>query len=85
MSKYVQGDKMNNRTAKLLIQKELYPNGANSPTLYYEYECPCKKGKIIEENVIGFHDYYAFIKCKNCQTKYSIITGQGYRWKLEEK
>ncbi len=76
---------MNDKTAKVLVDKDLYPNGANSPTRHIEYECPCGKGKVIEERVVGFGDYYAWIECKNCKSKYEVKTGCGHYWELVEK
>ena len=76
---------MNDKTAKLLIDKDIYPRGANSPTRHLEYECPCGKGRIIDERVVGFGDYYAYIKCRRCAKKYEIVTGCGHIWELEEK
>lgn len=76
---------MNDSTAKILVDEERYPNGANSPTRHIEYECPCGKGRIIEERVVGFGDYYASIKCKKCERKYKIVTGCGHFWELCEK
>ena len=30
------------RKTRLLRKAELYPDGANSPTMHYEYRCFCK-------------------------------------------
>ena len=76
---------MNDTTAKVLLEEDRYPDGANSPTQHIEYLCPCKKGKIVYENVRGFHDSYAFFECKRCEKKYEIVMGCGYIWELEEK
>lgn len=76
---------MNDRTAKVLLDKNIYPDKANHPTRHIEYLCPCGKGKIIEERVVGFGDYCTEIKCKNCSKKYEIEYGCGYIWKLVEK
>ena len=46
------------KKTKLLLEEKRYPDGANSPTIYKEYECFCGKGKIIEERVVGFNDHY---------------------------
>ena len=77
--------KYNDSTARVLLDEERYPNGANSPTRHIEYACPCGKGRIIDERVVGFGDYYAYIKCKNCTKKYEVVTGCGHIWELEEK
>ena len=76
---------MNDKTAKVILDEERYPSEANCPTRHIEYECPCGKGKVVEERVVGFGDYWAKLKCKTCQKKYEIVTGCGYIWKLEEK
>lgn len=52
---------------------------------WYEYECPCKKGRIIEEheNIPGFREHYVRIECDTCSKKYKIDTSKGIRaWKL---
>ena len=76
---------MNDRDAKQIKFKELYPDGANWPTYHYEYKCPCGRGKIIYESVPGFDDSYAIIKCRACEKKYEIEYGCGYLWELVEK
>lgn len=54
-------------------------------THYIVYKCPCGKGRIIEERVMGFGDYCALIKCKECDKKYKLITGCGHFWELEKR
>lgn len=54
-------------------------------TRHIEYKCPCGKGRIVEERVVGFGDYWAMIKCRTCKKKYEIKTGCGHIWELEEK
>ena len=76
---------MNDKTAKILVDEEIYPNGANSPTRHIEYACPCKKGRIVEERVVGFHDYCAWIECDDCDERYEIETGCGHFWELKKK
>ena len=75
----------NSDNAKLISSKDVYLGGANCPTYHYEYECPCKKGKVIYERVPGFNDDYAQIKCSNCAKKYDIRYGCGHAWELIEK
>ena len=75
----------NDETAKKIVSKDNYPDGANSPTRHSEYVCPCGKGKIIYEHVIGFCDTYGWIECKTCEKKYYVKTGCGHFWELEEK
>ena len=76
---------INETTAKKLSEVDLYLDGANSPTRHIEYECPCGKGKIIDERVVGFGDYYAYIECKRCRKKYDVETGTGHIWELVKK
>ena len=76
---------MNDRNAKVLLREDRYPKGANHPTLHIEYACPCGKGRIIDERVVGFGDYSVWFECKKCEKKYDFITGCGYIWELEEK
>ena len=76
---------LNDQNAVVILDEDRYPDGANSPTRHIEYTCPCGKGKIIDERVIGFGDYYAYIECKRCNKKYEVVTGQGYIWELKEK
>ena len=76
---------MNDKTAKLLIEEERYPDGANTPTIHKEYACPCGKGKIVEEHVPGFNDWYARLECNNCADKYTLVEGNGHIWELKEK
>lgn len=58
------------KKTKLLKVEEKYPKGANSPTIHKEYVCFCGKGKIIEEDVIGFNDHFIDIKCRHCLKEY---------------
>ena len=76
---------MNNNNAVLLVNEERYPNGANSPTIHKEYECPCGCGKIIEEHVSGFWDYRVWIDCAACKEKYTLLEGCGHIWETKEK
>ena len=54
-------------------------------TYHIEYKCPCGKGRIVEERVVGFGDYWAELRCKTCRKKYEIVTGCGHFWELVEK
>lgn len=57
-------------------------------TEYYEYECPCGKGKIIEEhdNIPGFRDHDVILCCDKCSNLYEIDTSKGIRnWQLVSK
>ncbi len=76
---------LNDSTAKLLSKINVLKNGANTPTVRLEYECPCKKGKIVEERVSGFCDYSVDIECEECKTKYYALTGCGHMWELRNK
>ena len=70
-------------------QEEHSGYGAGSgDTEYYEYECPCGKGIIIEEhdNIPGFRDHDVYIACDECSKKYILDTSKGVReWELIEK
>nr|WP_288830555.1 hypothetical protein [uncultured Clostridium sp.] len=64
-----------------------YGAGSGSTELL-EYECPCGKGKIIEEhdNIPGFRDHDAYIFCDECNKKYYLDTSKGASgWELVEK
>lgn len=53
-----------------------------------EFECPCGKGKIIEEhdNIAGFRDHDVWIECSECHKKYDIDVSKGVRnWELKKK
>ena len=75
----------NDTNAKVILDEDRYPDGANFPTRHIEYLCPCGNGKIVNERIMGFGENYAFIECSECKRKYEIITGCGYFWQLEEK
>ncbi len=74
----------NDENAKKLSDREIYPENANHPTRKIEYKCPCGKGKIIDERVVGFGDYSVIIDCIDCNKKYKIIQGQGHIWELDD-
>ena len=76
---------MNNKTATLLLEEERFEKGANTPNIHKEYLCPCGQGKIVEERVPGFGDWYTQIECPQCQKKYDLIEGCGCIWELREK
>lgn len=64
-----------------------YGSGSGD-TEHIEYECPCGKGKIIEEhdNIPGFRDHDVWIDCDICSTNYILDTSKGIRnWELVEK
>ena len=51
-------------------QEEHSGYGAGSGDIeHYEYECPCGKGKIIEEhdNIPGFREHDVYIACDECR------------------
>ena len=55
-------------------------------TEYYEYECPCGKGAIIEEhdNIPGFRNHSVYLHCDICSRKYFIDTSAGIRnWRMK--
>ena len=64
-----------------------YGAGAGD-TEYYEYECPCGKGTIIEEhdNIPGFRNHSVYLHCDLCSRKYFIDTSAGIRnWRIVQK
>ena len=75
----------NDETVTPLIDEDRYPDGANSPTRHAEYPCPCGKGRVVFEHVLGFGDTCAFIKCRRCNKKYDTVLGCGHLWELEER
>ena len=72
----------NDKTAKKLPSNSAYPNDLTS---HSEYECPCGKGKIIYEHVVGFCDTYAWIECEACKKQYDVKLGCGHFWELVKK
>ncbi|WP_194190988.1 hypothetical protein [Clostridium chrysemydis] len=53
-----------------------------------EYECPCGKGKIVEEHdyTPGFREHDVNILCNSCSKKYTLDLKKGVRnWELIEK
>jgi len=77
------------KVEKKLIYSNQEPHsgyGAGSgDTEVYHYECPCGKGKIVEEhdNIPGFRDHAVYIECAECSKKYQLDTSGGVRnWKL---
>lgn len=76
---------LNDQTAVCLSKKEVYPNGANYPTIVTEYACGCGAGKIVTEQVPGFGDYTAEIQCEHCKKKYKLLTGCGHLWELRKR
>ena len=76
------------KKTKLLLNVDKYPDGANSLTRHLEYQCFCKKGKIVEENVVGFNDHYVVLECKSCLKKYHYFIDlyiDGWKVYLKEK
>ncbi len=76
---------LNDETAKLLEKEETYPDGANSPTYTYRYECPCGTGTIEYVTVPGFDDRYTEILCPACREKYGTRMSQGHLWELVKR
>lgn len=66
---------------------ERYGVGTGSQT-YAEYECPCGKGKIVDDHddIPGFRSHDIFIACDECREKYDIDRSRGAsNWRLVEK
>lgn len=64
-----------------------YGDGSGTTELY-RFECPCGKGKIIEEhnNIPGMMEHSVKLYCDACEIKYDLNTSLGVRsWKLVEK
>lgn len=60
----------------------------NGDTEYYEYECPCGKGTIVEEhdNIPGFREHSVNLYCDECSKIYDIDTSLGVRgWTIIKK
>lgn len=78
------------RTKRIIAKCEQhsgYGAGAGD-TEYYEYECPCGKGTIIEEhdNIPGFREHSVYLHCTTCSKEYIIDTSAGTRnWKIVRK
>lgn len=57
-------------------------------TEYYEYECPCGEGRIVEEhdNIPGFREHDVYLLCAKCRKAYVIDTSLGIRnWRIVRK
>ena len=57
-------------------------------TEYYEYECPCGEGRIVEEhdNIPGFREHDVYLLCKKCGKAYFIDTSLDVRnWRIVRK
>lgn len=74
-----------------LIEKTVSPVFAwnnSGDTERLEYECPCGKGKIIEEhdNIPGNRDHDVWIDCPYCSKKYELDISKGIRnWDIKDK
>ena len=76
---------------KLISQKTDLHSGygtGEGSTEYYEYECPCGRGKIVEEhdNIPGFREHNVYLLCEKCRKFYTIDTASGIRnWRIVQK
>ncbi|WP_313184231.1 hypothetical protein [Lacrimispora sp.] len=55
---------------------------------HFEYECPCGKGKILEEHnfIPDFEEHVVNIHCSDCCDKYELNTDLGIRsWNISKK
>ena len=66
-----------------------FGHGAGEGTTeYYEYECPCGEGRIVEEhdNIPGFREHDVSLLCAKCRKAYVIDTSLGIRnWRIVRK
>ena len=76
---------------KLVSQKTEGHSGygaGEGTTEYYEYECPCGNGRIVEEhdNIPGFRAHDMYLLCEKCRKSYVIDTSLGIRnWRIVRK
>lgn len=75
---------------KLIHSEEIDDLGfeCDGVSMEYEYECPCGKGKIVEEidRTIGFRSHDVFIVCEKCAKEYDLDLSQGTgKWRLIKK
>ena len=70
------------------MKTKLVYSREDDETECYEYECPCGKGRIIEEhdNTPGFREHDVYWKCNECEKKYILDKTNGVRsWKVISK
>ena len=60
------------RRGRLLNSRELYENGANSPTVVETYRCPCRRGTVVRTYVPGFNDDSYSLECERCLKKFDF-------------
>lgn len=73
---------------RIKCEQHLEYSAGVGDTEYYEYECPCGKGTIIEEhdNIPGFRNHSVYLHCDLCSGKYFIDTSAGIRnWRIVQK
>lgn len=73
---------------RIKCEQHLEYSAGVGDTEYYEYECPCGKGAIIEEhdNIPGFRNHSVYLHCDICSRKYFIDTSAGIRnWRIVQK
>lgn len=76
---------------KMIYSNDEFNSGygaGSGNTERYEYECPCRKGKIVEEhdNTPGFREHNVYINCDKCNHAYELNTSKGVRyWELVPK
>jgi hypothetical protein len=78
------------RTKQLFSSEDEHSGyGAGSGTTErYEFECPCGKGRIVEEhdNIPGFREHDVYIQCDSCKREYNLDTSKGVRgWEIIPK
>ena len=60
------------RRGRLLSSRELYENGATSPTVVETYRCPCRRGTVVRTYVPGFNDDSYSLECERCLKKFDF-------------
>lgn len=75
------------RGKKLYENEDFHPGygAGEGSTERLEFECPCGKGKIIEDhdNIPGFREHDVFLACDECKEKYVFDLSHGVRgWEL---
>jgi len=79
---------MRTKLVKKMIDEHPGFGAGSGDTEWYQYECMCGQGKIIEEhdNIPGFRDHTVRLLCDYCNEQYIIDKSLGVRdWSIENK